>query len=660
VFNTDDDFFSQKRPPTIPESAKVIFVSDMFVEDYTGGAELTSEALIKASPIEVFKLRSRDVTMTLLQQGADRFWIFGNFTEVNAQLIPTIVANLKYSVVEYDYKYCRFRSPEKHLMSTGYPCDCSEQMNGKLISAFFHGSMGIWWMSQDQKERYHKAFPFLADKNNTVLSSVFEAETLGKMKLLRETTKERDGKWIVLGSNSWVKGAPSAEKWCKDNGKDYDIVWNLPYAKLLARLSAAEGFVYLPEGADTCPRMVIEAKLLGCKTVLNDNVQHAKEEWFDTDDLESIEDYLYVAPTLFWNGIKNMMVWRPKISGYTTTYNCEAQGYPFRQCIESMLGFCEEVCVVDGGSTDRTWSTLQQMALGYMVSNPDGSVTQRLKVKQVPRDWSHPRHAVFDGMQKAEAREMCTGDFCWQMDSDEVVHEQDYEKVAGLCRMMPKEIDIVSLPVIEYWGGPEKVRADIQPWKWRLSRNSPLITHGIPVQLRSKDAEGNLIALPGTDGCDPINKLTGEPLHHLSFFPPEVDQVRRAALTGNVQALSQYEQWFNNVVNQLPCVFHYSWYDLPRKIRLYRDYWTQHWVQLHGGEYVDSAEQNMMFDVPWSEVTEEMIEKRAAEFAQMGGWIWHRKWDGTKTPWITCNRSQPRLMINVEREKSRSAQIVKT
>ena len=31
------------------------------------------------------------------------------------KLIPTIVANMKYSILEYDYKFCRYRSPEKHL-----------------------------------------------------------------------------------------------------------------------------------------------------------------------------------------------------------------------------------------------------------------------------------------------------------------------------------------------------------------------------------------------------------------------------------------------------------------------------------------------------------------------------------------------------------------
>ena len=172
---------------------------------------------------------------------------------------------------------------------------------------------------------------------------------------------ERKG-WIVLGSNSWIKGAEAAETWCKENNKDYEVVWGLPYQEVLDKLARAEGFVYLPEGGDTCPRMVIEAKLLGCKLQLNDNVQHSKEVWFDTDDMFDTEAYLYAARARFWNALKATMSWKPTISGYTTVMNCIAQKYPFKECIESMLGFSDEVVVVDAGSNDGTWEAVLEMS----------------------------------------------------------------------------------------------------------------------------------------------------------------------------------------------------------------------------------------------------------------------------------------------------------
>jgi glycosyltransferase involved in cell wall biosynthesis len=644
-------FFSPKL--LIDKKADVILVADLFVEDYVGGAELTTDALMQDCPFKFQKLHAKDVNLATLSQGADKFWLFGNFSQLNPELIPSIVANLKYSILEYDYKFCKFRSIEKHQASTGSPCDCADQMNGKLISAFYYGAKAMWWMSESQKDRYIQRFPFLAEKDNFVLSSVFSKSTLGSIKILRETVKEKKG-WTVLGSQSWIKGADAAKSWCEKNNKEYEVVWDLKYQELLAKLASSEGFVYLPPGGDTCPRMVIEAKLLGCQLHLNENVQHKDESWFSTDKIEEIEEYLYGAPSLFWNVIKNIMEYKPKISGYTTTYNCVNQQYPFEACITSMLQFCDEVCVVDGGSTDDTHTRLLEIqrknllsADGSLEKDEDGFIkNSRVKVKVIKRDWDHPRHAVFDGLQKAEARKMCTGDFCWQMDSDEIVHEDDAAKVEALSQKIPKNVDIISLPVVEYWGGPDKVRIDVQPWKWRLSRNLPHITHGIPAHLKRQDENGDTYSLPGTDGCDMIHRETGEILPHITFHTPESERVRQAALTGHAAALSHYQEWFNSAIQSLPGVHHYSWYDIPRKMRTYRGYWTKHWNSLYNGKLEDTAETNMMFDLPWAEVTEEMIDKRAADLKEMtGGWIWHRKWNGQSIPSIKCRRDEPSLMV---------------
>jgi len=632
VTQFNDPIFVNPNTRIDPE-AQIIFVSDLFIEDYIGGAELTSEALIHESPFRIQKLRSKQVNLAALTQARDKFWIFGNFSQLNPELIPSIVANLKYTVLEYDYKYCRYRSPEKHEASTGSACDCNDNVTGKLVSAFYYGSQCMWWMSEAQKNKYIKNFPFLSEKDNVVLSSVFSKDTLGYISHLRNSRSNEKRGWIVLGSDSWVKGAQSAKQWCIDNQKEYEVVWNLPYNELLSKLSSAEGFVYLPSGSDTCPRMVIEAKLLGCKLYLNDNVQHKDEEWFNTVDLNAIQDYLFASPELFWKSIKKILDYTPTISGYMTTYNCVSQEYPYLQAIKSMLLFCSEVCIVDGGSKDGTWESLQEIS----------SIEPKVKLKQVIRDWSHPRHAVFDGAQKAEARAMCSGDFCWQMDSDEIVHEDDAPKIHVLCKNIPRNIDIISLPVIEYWGGPEKVRCDIQPWKWRLSKNSAHITHGIPADLRRLDENGDLCAAEGTDGCDMIHKDTGERLPHVTFHTNESEAFRQAAIRGNSEALSKYQDWFNEVIKNIPGVHHYSWYNISRKIKLYRDYWTRHWNSLYNKSLEDSAESNMMFDEPWSKVTNDMIEIRAAELKdKTGGWIWHKKWHGESTPFITVKVTEPK------------------
>jgi len=636
MISFNNDLFSTEKDIEIPSDSEIIFVADMFSLDYTGGAELTTDSLIDSSPFNVFRIHSKDLNLKILEKGFGKYWIFGNFSNMDMNLIPSIVSNLKYSILEYDYKYCRYRSPEKHLFSENKPCDCHNQIHGKLISALYHGSKSLWWMSEKQMEKYHTMFPFLSDNDNTVLSSVFDERFFASVNLLRKKYKDTERKgWVVLGSNSWIKGAQSAEAWCKKNNKEYRVVWNLPYGEVLDTLASSEGFVYLPLGADTCPRMVIEAKLLGCQLKLNENVQHKDELWFDTDDMLDTESYLYAARNRFWNGIKHSMRFNPTISGYTTTKDCISQKYPFEQSIISLLGFCDEVVVVDGGSTDGTWEKLEEMSKEH----------NSLLIHRQDRDWNSKRSAVFDGQQKGVARSLCTSDFCWQQDVDEIVHEDDYVKIKQIINQLPRGIELVALPVIEYWGGPEKVRMDINPWKWRLSRNIPHITHGIPASLRRFDDNGEMFSSPGSDGCDYVRSDTFVPIQFVSFYTQDVDQLRKNSLESPV-ALEKYQKWFADVLERLPAVHHYSWFDIERKIKTYSGFWSRHWQSLYNIDQDDTSENNMFFDKPWSDVSDKDISDLAANLKEkMGGWIFHSKVNfSNPTPHISLETSHPEII----------------
>ena len=624
--------FQEKIEIKVPTNAEVVVVADLFAEDYLGGAELTTEALLRSSTLNVFKVHSKDITMEMLESGYNKFWIFTNYSQMNSQLIPTIVSNLNYCIVEYDYKFCRYRSIEKHLSAEMKECDCANDMHGKLTSAFFHGATTVFYMSYAQMKRYHDRFPFLAEEegsNQFVLSSCFSDEFFATVKLLRDAAQNKDRKgWLVLGSSSWIKGTDAAVQWCKDNNKEYEILQGLNHREVLEKMSVAEGFVYLPLGGDTCPRMVIEAQLLGCELKINDNVQHSTEIPFCENNIEEIETYLYANRDVFWNTVKTDMNYSPNISGYVTTKDCISQEYPFERCIESMKSFCSEIIVMDGGSTDGTLEKLNQLA----------EEDSRVKVFVNNVDWNAKRFAIEDGLQKARARAKCTGDFLWQMDSDEEVNQDTVNEIVKICRQFPKFVDIVSLPVIEYWGSKEKIRLDVNPWKWRLSRNKPNITHGIPKELRLTDEDGNLYAAPGTDGCDYIDFDTYERLPHASFYTNEVHQLRIMAMQGNPQALANYQDWYKKLVGIMPSVKHYSWIDIERKIKTYKNYWQKHWESLYDMEQEDTADNNMFFDKPWSEVSDEEIKNMAKDLAQKtGGHVFHSK--------IDWNNPMPHLIL---------------
>jgi len=609
---------------TIKDNTEIVLVSDLFSIDINGGAELTTESLFENSEYNIQRIYSKDLNIDLLKEGHKKFWIFTNFAYINLNLIPTIIANLKYSVIEYDYKFCKYRSVDKHNHYDDIECSCHEEQHGQLVSTFYYGAKSLWYMSERQRSVYETRFPFLKDTNNFVLSSVFSTSFFNEISGLSKNKKNE--KYLILNSQSWIKSPQTAINWCKENNKEYELISGLTSSQFLTKLSKSRGIVYKPLGHDTCPRMIIEAKLLGCDLEINENIQHKNEEWFSGSNSKMIK-YLKNRPSVFWEEItKNIK--SPTISGYTTTYNCIEQKYPFEQSILSLVAFCDQVVVVDGGSNDGTLEVLQKLS----------KLHETISIHLLPKDWTETRFAVFDGAQKAAARKLCTSDFCWQQDVDEIVHEDDGQKIKNLVENFPNTTDLVALPVVEYWGGYDKVRVDVNPWKWRLSKNKEYITHGIPAHLREYDENGELFSKPGSDGCDYIRTDNGNPIPFGNFYTQDLHEVRTLALSGNTKAVNEYQKAIEKITSNYPGVYHYSWFDLERKIKTYKNYWTKHWQSMYNITQEDTAENNMFFDKPWSEVSDEEISDLATKLKnEMGGWIFHQK--------INFNRPTPSIKI---------------
>ena len=301
----------------------IILVSDAFAEHYTGGAELTTQAIIDASLFPVNKILSQQVTLQAMQQYRDSLWIFGNFTGVSSDCVLYAIKNLTYCVIEYDYKYCKYRSVKKHEKFED-KCDCAQKSNGKLVAAFLGHSQMNFWMSKGQCEAYKDVFPFI--QKNTVLSSVFCDATLARLTAL--DISQKNEKWIILESPSWIKGKEGAIAYAKENNLDYELVWGLEYDDLLQKLAESRGLILLPLAADTCPRLAIEAKILGCELVLNDNVQHKDEAWFESR--ETILSYLQTRGDSFWRKIEEIV---PASLGFST------DRAPENLCVKAIVPF---------------------------------------------------------------------------------------------------------------------------------------------------------------------------------------------------------------------------------------------------------------------------------------------------------------------------------
>jgi len=275
----------------------ILFVSDLFAEDYPGGAELTSEAIIKKCFLPLSKIRSTQLNFQLINKFKDCFWVFGNFAQIPPELLVYISQNLNYSVLEYDYKYCHYRSPEKHENVQG-SCECKLSKRGKSVSIFLSSASTVWFMSEGQRNFYCNMYPFLHQQNIQVLSSVFDDEALEYFSRMDVSVK--NNKWLIQGSDSWIKGTEDAIEYATEKGLEYEIFKNLPYKNMLRKFAESRGFISFPRGKDTCPRTAIEAKLLGCEIICNENVQHKDEDWFTGTSAHALK-YLSQRTKVFWD-----------------------------------------------------------------------------------------------------------------------------------------------------------------------------------------------------------------------------------------------------------------------------------------------------------------------------------------------------------------------
>lgn len=231
-----------------------------------------------------------------------------------------------------------------------------------------------------------------------------------------------------------------------------------------------------------------------------------------------------------------------RISGYLTTYNCHLDGRPFDLAIRSLLPFCQEVVVVDGGSDDGTWEILGGMAR----TNP--------KIKVFRSSIMAGPYVTADFLStalKQEARSKCSGDYCFELNSDEVVDPSSYDKIMVMPELLKNsQPGVLMLPTVEFWGSFDSIRADKMAWQARFSRNQSEITHVVTPETSSLKVTVHSLDKVGITGeLEPIVPLGlgVEAFKKLTF--------------------AQRESWFMERLEVLPFVLKVIWLSSDNRSR---------------------------------------------------------------------------------------------
>ena len=301
-----------------------------------------------------------------------------------------------------------------------------------------------------------------------------------------------------------------------------------------------------------------------------------------------------------------------KISAYGIILNGFEQELPFEAAIDSHLDLADEVVILDGGSKDGTWEHLGRK----YGDNP--------KVKLLQSEWDFSEPTMF-GIQKTIARRAATGEWLWQFDMDEVIHEKDIPKVRELIDANPGE-SMFTFGCLTFYDGEDCMEITGEnPVKWRLTRNHDWLGHGVVDWARKYTEDGRLyMDKRESDACEYIREEDGKiasslvkdnlvlnpgVVHYRDRIKSEWEKSKK------IDDKGQYQYFLNDMAKSTLCVYHYSWINLERKIRRQTPFWDRMWLN-YSGDGAPQTTSRWVKDKQKGDVTEEDLDRVIQEFRE--------------------------------------------
>jgi len=340
---------------------ELTFVSDFFLEDgVLGGAELYNHNLLQElkTKYNITRVKSHLVDGNLLNNRKNSTFIVSNFMNLPGPM-KEILKLLDYIILEHDHKYVATNDPSKFV-------NMIAPRSQVINQEFFHKARAVFCQSKIHAEVLQKNL--LLDRVVNLSCNLWSDEQLELLKTF--TNSEKKTEYAYLQSGNRNKGMPAAVKFCKDNQISAHPIPNLPQEQFFKQLSGVEKLIFFPQWLESFNRLVVEAKILGCKIVTNKLLGVASEKWFretKAEDLiatlrEKRDGVLGVITTFIeGNETKDLFIDPikvPKITIITSLYKASAYIENFMKNITSQTVFDKcELLILDANSPDGEYES---------------------------------------------------------------------------------------------------------------------------------------------------------------------------------------------------------------------------------------------------------------------------------------------------------------
>lgn len=256
---------------------KIAYISDFFLVDHTGGAEFVDNTIINflKGKVDLTSIRSQEVTKNKLDEFD--FFILSNLSLLDHSLVPYLCTK-KYMIIEHDFKFLRgrnipiwdvivkepkinifvdlYKNAKVTFLQTKFHQLVFEQNN--IISNFYNLDCSVW-----------------SEQELDLFDSV-----------LLSTKKEKD--ICVVNSSSFIKGTQQAIDFCKNNNIKFELISNSNYLEFIKSLRKYNTLIFFPILAETCSRLAVEARCMGCNVVSWYKFGATDSDWFSLKEKDLI------------------------------------------------------------------------------------------------------------------------------------------------------------------------------------------------------------------------------------------------------------------------------------------------------------------------------------------------------------------------------------
>ena len=255
--------------------ADIVFISDFFVDQIAGGGEICDNVLMSLFRSDGYKIAkfnshiTSDNHIKLYRKCGFKF-IVSNFCNLNEQTKQELVKYPgSYCIMEHDHKYLKTRDPSVFK-------DFKAPSNQIINRVFYASAKAIFAQSKLHKEVIEKNLGITNVVNLGM--NLWTDEQLSIIESNLENDKKDD--YAIVNSKNPTKNTQACVQYCQEKELQYTLVSSPDYAEFIKQLSQHKKYLYFPKVLETFNRVIIEARMLGCKVNTTANNGCLSEDWF--------------------------------------------------------------------------------------------------------------------------------------------------------------------------------------------------------------------------------------------------------------------------------------------------------------------------------------------------------------------------------------------